>query len=152
VFSKGHRNVQGIAFDDDGRVYAVEFGQNRFDEVNQVSQGTNGGWPLVEGDAQDARFLRPVATWETSEASPSGGAVAGDSLYVAALRGQRLWRVPLDGRGGAGQPEALLQGEYGRLRTAARAPDGSLWVLTSNRDGRGEPVAADDRVVRVPVG
>jgi glucose/arabinose dehydrogenase len=150
VFSLGHRNVQGLAFDDAGRVYAVEFGQNRFDEVNQVVQGSNGGWPEVEGAGTGGgRFLAPIATWETSEASPSGAAIVGDSLYVAALRGERLWRVPLDGRGGAGAPEALLSGEFGRLRAAAEAPDGSLWVLTSNRDGRGSPSDTDDRVLRL---
>jgi glucose/arabinose dehydrogenase len=150
VLSKGHRNVQGLAFDEAGRLYAVEFGQNRFDEVNQVVEGSNGGWPEVEGAGDGGgRFLAPVVTWETSEASPSGAAVVGDSLYVAALRGQRLWRVPLDGRGGAGAPEALHEGEFGRLRAAAAAPDGSLWVLTSNRDGRGEPTGADDRVLRL---
>jgi glucose/arabinose dehydrogenase len=151
VLSRGHRNVQGLAFDDAGRVYAVEFGQNRFDEVNRVSQGTNGGWPDVEGAGDGGgRFLAPIVTWETSEASPSGAAVIGSDLWVAALRGQRLWRVPLDGSGGAGEPEALYEGDFGRLRTAERAPDGSLWVLTSNRDGRGDPVAADDRILRLP--
>ena len=151
VLSKGHRNVQGLAFDDDGRLYAVEFGQNRFDEVNQVEQGTNGGWPEVEGAGDGGgRFLAPIVTWETSEASPSGAAVVGETLYVAALRGQRLWSVPLDGQGGAGEPQALLDGRFGRLRTVATAPDGSLWVLTSNRDGRGDPVAEDDRIVRLP--
>jgi glucose/arabinose dehydrogenase len=150
VLSSGHRNVQGLAFDDAGRVYAVEFGQNQFDEVNVVSDGTNGGWPEVEGPGGSGRgFLEPIVHWQPSEASPSGAAVVGDSLYVAALRGRRLWRVPLDGAGGAGEPEALLQGEFGRLRAAAQAPDGSLWLLTSNRDGRGEPTAEDDRVLRL---
>lgn len=150
VFSRGHRNVQGLAFDDDGRVYSVEFGQNRFDEVNQVEQGTNGGWPDVEGPGDGGgRFLAPIVTWDTAEASPSGAAIVAGTLYAAALRGQRLWQVPLDGDGGAGEPMALYEGEYGRLRTAARAPDGSLWVLTSNRDGRGDPVEADDRILRL---
>jgi glucose/arabinose dehydrogenase len=150
VFSRGHRNVQGLAFDAAGRAYAVEFGQNRFDEVNQVVDGGNGGWPEVEGAGDGGgRFLAPITTWTTEEASPSGAAVAGGSLYVAALRGERLWRVPLDGRGGAGEPEALLTGEFGRLRAVAPAPDGSLWVLTSNRDGRGAPAESDDRVLRI---
>ena len=151
VFSRGHRNVQGIAFDDAGRVYAVEFGQNRFDEVNQVVAGSNGGWPEVEGPGTGGgRFLAPITTWDTSESSPSGAAFVDGSLWVAALRGERLWRVPLDGKGGAGPPESLYQGRFGRLRAAERAPDGSLWVLTSNRDGRGDPVAADDRILRLP--
>ena len=151
VLSKGHRNVQGLAFDEAGRVYSVEFGQNRFDEVNQVSEGSNGGWPEVEGAGDGGgRFLAPITTWETSEASPSGAAVVDGTLYVAALRGQRLWAVPLDGQGGAGDPTAVLEGDYGRLRAAARAPDGSLWVLTSNRDGRGDPTDDDDRVLRLP--
>ena len=151
VLSKGHRNVQGLAFDDAGRVYAVEFGQNRFDEVNQVREGSNGGWPDVEGAGDGGgRYLAPITTWETSEASPSGAAVVDGTLYVAALRGERLWAVPLDGQGGAGEPIALLEGEFGRLRAAAQAPDGSLWVLTSNRDGRGDPVGEDDRVLRLP--
>ena len=150
VFSKGHRNVQGLAFDEQGRLFSVEFGQNRFDEVNQVVAGSNGGWPLVEGPGDGGgRFLAPVTTWETSESSPSGAGIAGDDLFVAALRGQRLWRVPLAGDGSAGQPEALFTREFGRLRTAQPAPDGSVWVLTSNRDGRGDPVREDDRVLRL---
>jgi len=156
VFSAGHRNVQGLAFDAAGRLYASEFGQNRFDEVNQVREGDNGGWPAVEGPGDGGgRFAAPITTWATSEASPSGVAVAGpaggQSLYVAALRGQRLWRVPLDAEGGAGRPEALLQGRYGRLRAAVTAPDGALWLLTSNRDGRGDPGSQDDRVLRLAV-
>jgi glucose/arabinose dehydrogenase len=148
VFSRGHRNVQGISFGDDGQVYAIEFGQNRFDEVNAIEQGTNGGWPEVEGPGDgDGRFLAPITTWETSEASPSGGDVVGDTLYVAALRGQRLWQVPLSD---PGNPTALYEGQFGRLRTAKKAPDGSLWVLTSNRDGRGDPAAEDDRILRLP--
>ena len=152
VFSRGHRNVQGLAFDAAGRLYSVEFGQNRFDEVNQIFAGSNGGWPLVEGPGDGGgRFLAPITTWETSESSPSGAAFVDGNLWVAALRGKRLWRVPLDGRGGAGRPESLFQGEYGRLRAAERAPDGSLWILTSNRDGRGNPIAADDRILRLAV-
>jgi glucose/arabinose dehydrogenase len=150
VYSLGHRNVQGLAWDDEGRLYASEFGQNTWDEVNQIVAGGNYGWPTVEGRSTDTRFRNPIVVWSTAEASPSGATIDGDTLYVAALRGQRLWAVPLDGAGGAGTPAALLQGQYGRLRTAERAPDGSLWITTSNRDGRGSPVAADDRVIRFP--
>jgi glucose/arabinose dehydrogenase len=149
VFSSGHRNVQGLAFDAAGRLYATEFGQNRTDEVNQVQAGDNGGWPAVEGAGTGGgRFAAPIVTWDTSEASPSGAAVSGSALYVAALRGERLWKVPLDGRGGAGEPTVALDG-LGRIRTVEVAPDGSVWLMTSNTDGRGDPSDGDDRIVRV---
>ncbi|CAA9279312.1 MAG: FIG01121053: hypothetical protein [uncultured Corynebacteriales bacterium] len=150
VFSKGHRNVQGLAFDRAGRLWASEFGQSEFDEVNLIRSGQDYGWPTVEGPADDSRFAAPLVTWPTSEASPSGVAVAGSTLYVAALRGRRLWQVPLDGDR-TGEPRAALSGEYGRLRAVAAAPDGTLWVLTSNRDGRGEPADDDDRVLRLTI-
>jgi glucose/arabinose dehydrogenase len=150
VYSLGHRNVQGLAWDAQGRLYASEFGQNTWDEVNLIVAGGNYGWPTVEGTTTDTRFRNPIVVWATSEASPSGATIDGSTLYVAALRGTRLWSVPLDGNGGAGTPTALLQGQYGRLRTAERAPDGSLWITTSNRDGRGSPAATDDRVIRFP--
>ncbi|HEX2084330.1 MAG TPA: PQQ-dependent sugar dehydrogenase [Solirubrobacteraceae bacterium] len=150
VWSYGHRNVQGLAFDRAGRLWATEFGQNRLDEVNLIRRGRNYGWPAVEGrgDTRGGRLVNPKVTWSTEEASPSGAAIRGPSLYVAALRGEALWRVPLRG-GSVRRPRRLLHGRYGRLRTVVRAPDGSLWVATSNRDGRGEPRRGDDRIVRL---
>jgi glucose/arabinose dehydrogenase len=150
VWTLGHRNVQGLAWDGQGRMFATEFGQNRVDEINRIERGGNYGWPEVEGTGGGERFRDPLVTWPTSQASPSGAAIAGDTLYVAALRGERLWTVPLDGDGGTGTPAAVLAGSYGRLRHAAVAADGALWVLTSNRDGRGDPATDDDRVLRFP--
>jgi glucose/arabinose dehydrogenase len=151
VWSLGHRNVQGLAWDRRGRLWASEFGQSSFDEINLIRPGRNYGWPVVEGrgSTQGGRFVNPLVTWSTSEASPSGVAIVNSTLYVAALAGQRLWRVPLSGTS-AGRPTALLTGRYGRLRTVLGAPGGGLWIATSNRDGRGDPRAGDDRIVRIP--
>jgi glucose/arabinose dehydrogenase len=152
VWSLGHRNVQGLAFDAAGRLWASEFGQNTRDEVNLVQKGKNYGWPTVEGrgDTQGGKFTNPLVTWATSESSPSGVAIVGTHLYVAALGGERLWDVPLRGAR-TGRPRALLQGRYGRIRAATAAPDGSLWIATSNRDGRGDVRAGDDRILRLAV-
>lgn len=169
VYSYGHRNVQGLAWDSAGRLWETEFGQNRWDEVNLIRPGANYGWPLTEGvgDTQGGKFTNPVVTWPVDQASPSGAAIIDDTLYAAALRGQRIWSVDLrpslDGAsapastlpGGApaagtlavGAPQALRASTYGRLRTLVVAPDGTLWVTTSNTDSRGQPAADDDRVI-----
>jgi glucose/arabinose dehydrogenase len=151
VWSLGHRNVQGLGWSEDGTLWASEFGQNTTDELNVIEGGTDYGWPRVEGVGDVEGLRDPVATWSPDQASPSGVAVADDAVYLAALRGQRLWRVPIaDGRV-AGEPEAYLTGELGRLRHVEVAPDGSLWLLTSNTF-RGDPREGDDRIVRLPLG
>lgn len=148
VFSYGHRNVQGLAFDEDGRLWASEFGQNTWDELNLIEAGNNYGWPVVEGIGGDDRFVEPVAQWSTDEASPSGIAYARDTVFLASLRGERLWQVPVPD-GVVGTPADFATDEFGRLRAAVLAPDGSLWVLTNNTDGRGDPREGDDRILRV---
>jgi glucose/arabinose dehydrogenase len=152
VYSLGHRNVQGLAWDSQARLFASEFGQNALDEVNRIVAGGNYGWPTCEGPCNppNGNFINPLLTWPTAQSSPSGAAIAGNRLYVAALRGQRLWSIPLTAAGGVGTPTSQLVGTFGRLRSVAVSPDGWLWVATSNRDGRGNPVPADDRVVRFP--
>jgi glucose/arabinose dehydrogenase len=150
VWSYGHRNVQGLAWDRSGRLWATEFGQSEFDEVNLIRKGGNYGWPDVEGrgSTSGGRFINPKVTWTTSEASPSGAAIAGRTMYIGALQGDAVLRVRLNGTR-ARKAAPLLQGRYGRIRTVVRAPDGSLWVTTSNRDGRGSPRSGDDRIVRL---
>lgn len=148
VFSLGHRNVQGLAFDGEDRLWASEFGQNRLDELNLIEAGGNYGWPEVEGVGDDDRFVDPLVTWSTSEASPSGIAIIGDVLVMAALRGQRLWLVPLDGEN-VGEPRAFFEGELGRLRTVIAVSENSAWLTTSNRDGRGQPGDADDQIIEL---
>ncbi|RHA44281.1 PQQ-dependent sugar dehydrogenase [Cellulomonas rhizosphaerae] len=150
VWSLGHRNPQGLGWAPDGRMFAAEFGQNTWDELNVIEPGSNYGWPTVEGEAGEDGFVDPVAQWSTADASPSGLAVTSDAVYLAALRGERLWRIPLTADG-VGTPQALLT-DLGRLRAVAVAPDDSLWVLTNNTDGRGTPRAGDDRIVRITIG
>ncbi|MFE7407962.1 PQQ-dependent sugar dehydrogenase [Isoptericola sp. NPDC057559] len=179
VWTLGHRNVQGLGWEASGRMFASEFGQNTWDELNVIEPGGNYGWPDVEGPGTEgqegavAGTVTPVAWWSTADASPSGLAVTDDAVYLAGLRGERLWRVPLgstasgaDEKGASegvdadgsvrplGAAQALLVGELGRLRNVAPVvPGGSdadgLWVLTNNTDGRGAPRDGDDRLVRV---
>ncbi|MFD9961206.1 PQQ-dependent sugar dehydrogenase [Amycolatopsis sp. NPDC058986] len=147
VYSYGHRNVQGVTWAPDGRMYASEFGENTWDELNRIEAGKNYGWPNCEGKCGNPSYVDPLLVWPTRQASPSGIAVYKGSVYLAALAGQRLWRAQLTGDGGVGQPQSLYQGQYGRLRAAAVAPDGTLWFSTSNRDGRGSPGSSDDRIL-----
>ncbi len=146
VWSYGHRNVQGIAWDDDRRMYATEFGQNTFDELNLITPGKNYGWPTVEGKANRRGFIDPLVQWRTSESSPSGLAINGDNAYVAALAGQRVWQVPLrDGK--AGTPARASMPALGRVRTVHVDPSGALWVM-SNNTFRGDARDGDDRIIR----
>lgn len=148
VYSLGHRNVQGLAFDSEDRLWASEYGANAWDELNLIRPGGNYGWPQVEGRGGGGQFVQPAAQWPVADASPSGITIVDDVVYMAALRGQRLWRIPIVGDG-VGEPAAFLQGEHGRLRGVEQASDGSLWVTTSNLDGRGTPAPGDDRILRV---
>ena len=148
VWSYGHRNVEGLAFDDHDRLWASEFGQNTFDELNLIERGANYGWPLVEGRGDRPGLVNPQMVWDPSVASPSGLAYLDGHLWMAALRGMRLWRIDVSG-GRATHATDFFVGDYQRLRTVAVAPDGRLWVTTSNRDGRASPSAGDDRILLI---
>jgi glucose/arabinose dehydrogenase len=151
VWSYGHRNVEGLGWSADGRMFASEFGLNTWDELNQIVEGGNYGWPTVEGMGNDPRFRNPLVEWHPDDASPSGLAVTPDAVYLAALRGERLWRVPLT-QDGVGTPQALFTGSYGRLRTVVVTPTGDLWLVTNNTDGRGTPKKGGDRILRLTFG
>ncbi|BCK68369.1 oxidoreductase [Streptomyces libani subsp. rufus] len=155
VYDYGHRNVQGLAWDNGKRLWASEFGQDTWDELNLIEPGKNYGWPEVEGKAKGgskgAGFVNPVEQWKTADASPSGIAFAKGSVWMASLRGERLWRIPLDGTKPVAAPQAFLKGTYGRLRTVVAAGDGTLWLVTSNTDGRGTPHKGGDRILRLKV-
>ncbi|WP_051576117.1 PQQ-dependent sugar dehydrogenase [Streptomyces sp. Tu 6176] len=151
VYSYGHRNVQGLAWDSRQRLFASEFGQDTWDELNAIVPGGDYGWPEAEGKSGDRRYRDPVAQWHTDQASPSGIAYADGSIWMAGLKGERLWRIPLRGTAASAAPQSFLTGEYGRLRTVAPAGDGRLWLVTSNTDGRGSPKKGDDRILEIRV-
>lgn len=151
VYSYGHRNVQGLAWDSQQRLWAAEFGQNTWDELNLIEPGKNYGWPEVEGKGGGSAFVDPVAQWSTAEASPSGIAYAEGSIWMAGLRGERLWRIPLAGAEPSAEPQAFLEERYGRLRTVLAAGGNKLWLVTNETDTRGTPEPGDDRILRLEV-
>ncbi|MEU7059855.1 PQQ-dependent sugar dehydrogenase [Streptomyces sp. NPDC046197] len=151
VYSYGHRNVQGLAWDDKQRLFASEFGQDTWDELNAIRPGDNYGWPDAEGRSGNPKYHDPIAQWHTDDASPSGIAYAGGAIWMAGLKGQRLWRIPLRGTQASAAPQAFLTGAYGRLRTVVSAGGDRLWLTTSNTDGRGTPRQGDDRILEVRV-
>ncbi|MFI8632918.1 PQQ-dependent sugar dehydrogenase [Microbacterium sp. NPDC077663] len=148
VYSLGHRNVQGFAWAEDGTMFASEFGRNYRDELNVIEPGGNYGWPYVEGTGGEADgFIDPVQTWPTDAASPSGIAIVNDTIVIANLRGRVLRAVPVSDP----STSTELSDDYGRLRDVTVGPDGTLFVLTNNTDGRGSPAEGDDRIVSLAV-
>jgi glucose/arabinose dehydrogenase len=159
VYSKGHRNPQGFDWDERGRLISTEHGPSGgdgpqgYDELNLVRAGGNYGWPEAIGTDHEG-FDAPLRVYEEAIAPAGatfvgreGSAWTGDYLF-ATLRGETLYRLRLRG-GRIAEQELLLEGEYGRLRTVVEGPDGGIYVLTSNRDGRGDPDDGDDRILRI---
>lgn len=153
VYSYGHRNPQGLAWDDRRRLWSTEHGRSGgasgYDELNLIEKGGNYGWPAAEGDQHPAGTVPPVLhsgpdyTW-----APAGAAFAGGSVFVGGLRGEALYEVRLRDEG---MPELRVHfaKELGRIRTVRLGPDGMLYLATSNRDGRGLPRGGDDQIMRV---
>ncbi len=172
VYSFGHRNPQGLVFAPNGMLYATEHGPGDNDEVNRIEAGRNYGWPTVRGKCDNDigsgeipfctanNVVEPLANW-TPTIAPAGldyynGSLIqawNGSLLFTTLKGTALHRMQLsgDGRSITGQ-EVLFQGQFGRLRDVLAAPDGTVYLGTSNRDGRGSPTAQDDRIMRVRPG
>lgn len=147
VWSYGHRNPQGIAWDDDGRLWSVEHGQSSQDELNLIERGANYGWPTIRGDETRDGMRSPVVhSGNTDTWAPSGLAYYDGSLYFAGLRGQSLYRAEIVESERVNLTQLFSQ-EYGRLR-AVTAHDNSIYFSTSNRDGRGSPAGDDDKILR----
>lgn len=164
VWSLGHRNVQGLTWHPETRdMFSSEHGPSgelslrAWDEVNVIRRGANYGWPLQVGAPGRSGFVDPIAAFP-DVATPPGGLVfwRGD-LYVATLRSETLLRIKVEHQGNNWRArsierwfaEAGQRGRYGRLRDAVTGPDGALYVLTSNRDGRGRVREGDDRILRI---
>jgi glucose/arabinose dehydrogenase len=153
VHSLGHRNPQGLAWDDEGRLWSTEHGRSGLssglDELNRIEKGVNYGWPLIQGDQSEGDMRRPVlhsgpdVTW-----APSGTAFRQGSLFFGGLRGEALYQVRLT-PGGDEELVVHFFRELGRIRAVKVGPDGMLYLSTSNRDGRGRAREGDDRIVRV---
>jgi glucose/arabinose dehydrogenase len=136
VYAFGLRNPQGLAWDEDGQLWATDFGDDAWDELNRIEPGGNYGWPVVEGREGNSAYIDPVMQWRTQEMGPSGLAFVDGAFFIAGLTGQRLWSVAMDA-GGNPRATAHYVGEYGRVRDVFEGSDGNLWFLTNGR--RGDP-------------
>jgi len=153
IYSYGHRNAQGIAWDDAGQLWATEHGRSGarsgYDELNKIVKGANYGWPIVEGDESREGMVGPQLHSGASETwAPSGMTYVRGSVLFAGLRGEALYVADISSGKATGM-KVYLRDTYGRLRTVALGPDGMLYVLSNNRDGRGSPAASDDRIIKL---
>ncbi|MBI2859378.1 MAG: PQQ-dependent sugar dehydrogenase [Chloroflexi bacterium] len=147
IYSYGHRNPQGLAWDDQGRLWATEHGSSATDELNLVQSGKNYGWPVIRGEQSASGMESPVLQSGTDTWAPSGTAFRNGSIFFGALRGQSLFQVQINN-----QPPSLqrhLNRSFGRIRDVVVGPDGLLYITTSNRDGRGVPSPNDDQIIRI---
>jgi len=152
VYSYGHRNPQGIAWDSQGRLWESELGNSSADELNLIKPGRNYGWPTCEGTCSTPGMENPKRTWGVAQASPSGIAIVRDVVYMASLRGTRLWRIPLAAGEGTGTPTAYYVGTYGRLRAVTKVPgEDAFWLGTTNADNNGGGADGSDRIFRVSI-
>lgn len=152
VYSYGHRNPQGLAWDSRGRLWEAEFGNSQFDELNLVKPGRNYGWPACEGTCSVSGMENPKRQWSVNSASPSGIAIVRDVVYMAALRGERMWRIPLQDGENTGTPTSYYVGTYGRLRTVVKVPGADqLWLSTTNCDNNGGAADGSDKVFRITI-
>lgn len=150
VYSYGHRNPQGLAWDDKGQLWATEHGRSGalsgLDELNLIEKGKNYGWPNFEGDKTQQGMTAPVThSGPTTTWAPSGALYFNGSIFFAGLRGQSLYQYDIEGK----TIKAHFAKEFGRLRTVVLGPDNYFYILTNNTDGRGTPGEGDDKLIKV---
>lgn len=152
VYSYGHRNVQGLAWDKDGNLWATEHGpsgaESCCDELNKIEIGKNYGWPDIQGNATKPGMITPVRNSGSGTWAPSGMAFKDGSFYFSGLRGQTLYQAVINENSVTDFKE-YLKNQYGRLREVVVGPDTMLYVTTSNQDGRGTPKKGDDKILRI---
>jgi len=153
VYSYGHRNPQGLAWDARGQLFATEHGRSGvlsgYDELNRIERGANYGWPEVQGDETRDGMTPPVLHSGASDTwAPASLAYRDGMLYWGGLRGQALYEASIEGEN-VSDFAAHFVGEYGRIRDVQFDSDGRLYLTTSNIDGRGNPQAGDDRIISV---
>ncbi|MET7622413.1 PQQ-dependent sugar dehydrogenase [Streptomyces sp. NPDC005408] len=149
VYSYGHHNPEGLTWDAEGRLWESEIGPDQHDELNLIEPGKNYGWPTCVGPCATEGMTNPKATWPVADASPSGLTYADGNLYMAGMRGKRLWRIPVSGTE-VGTPAAYFKDVYGRLRTVEKVPGrDALWLTTTNTDRNGGQPDGADQVLEV---
>ena len=147
IWSYGHRNPQGIAWDDKGRLWETEHGDSATDEFNLIEPGKNYGWPTIRGDQKAEGLKTPVLHSGNDTWAPAGAAFINGSIFFGGLKGQALFQAKLQDN--SATLTTHFKGELGRIRDVLLGPDGFLYITTSNRDGRGTPAAGDDKILRI---
>jgi len=166
VYSLGHRNPQGLAWNDRDHLFISDHGPSgeeslqAKDMVKVIQPGGNYGWPERIGYFGDGEFLDPLVMWSEDAVPPAGTEIVGDDLFIATLRSRALIRISLEHHGGYDYEVTSIErwfgqddysGRYGRLRDVNLGPDGALYVMSSNRDGRGSPLPGDDKIYRIEI-
>ena len=145
IYSYGHRNPQGITWDNEGNLWETEHGQSATDEVNLIAQGKNYGWPIIRGDEKQASMENPKINSGSNTWAPAGLAFYRGYLYFGGLRGQALFQL----NSTTNELKEFFKGQFGRIRDVVLGPDNMLYITTSNRDGRGTPSEDDDKIIRI---
>lgn len=149
VYSYGHRNSQGLAWDESQDLWATEHGRSGvlsgLDEINRIEKGKNYGWPIIQGDDTKEGMVSPIIHSSDDTWAPSGVAFLNGSLFFAGLRGEALYEYKIKEK----VLKEHFKKRFGRLRAVVVSPNGFLYISTSNRDGRGSPKASDDKIIKI---